>query len=468
MLRHPHALIEGVLIMSWAIRAAQAFIYIRGEYLAEYEVLVDAVAQARERGWVNRPLPGTDYTPDIVVHRGAGAYICGEETALLASLNGFRGQPTAKPPFPAVAGAYMAPTLLNNVETIATVPAILALGGDRYAEIGTEQSRGTRLFSLSGNVRRPGNYELPLTATFRDLIEGLGGGMPEGREMKCFIPGGSSTPALLPEQLDTGLAFEAVQAAGSMAGSGAVIVVDDRTCMVQFGLRVAEFYKHESCGKCTPCREGVPWITSLLAKIEGGLAEPYEIDLLLNVCDRVEGKCLCPLGDACAMPVRSYVKLFREEFEEHVRHGRCPYHDASPLSSLYPDAEVPPAAGACVSATDPNANLVTLTVDGRSLTVPKGTPLVIAAAQAGVEVPVFCYEPRLGPPIGACRMCLVEIEGMPKLQTACTMVATDGMVVSSRSDKAREGQDAVLEFICSTTRSTAPSATRAVSARCRS
>jgi NADH-quinone oxidoreductase subunit F len=336
MLRNPHALIEGVLIMCWAIRAAQAFIYIRGEYLTEYEVLVDAVAQARERGWVNAPLPGTDYTPDIVVHRGAGAYICGEETALLASLNGFRGQPTAKPPFPAVAGAYMSPTLLNNVETIATVPAILELGGERYAEIGTEQSRGTRVFSLSGNVQRPGNYEMPLTGTFRELIEGHGGGMADGREMKCFIPGGSSTPALLPEQIDTGLAFEAVQAAGSMAGSGAVIVVDDRTCMVQFGLRVAEFYKHESCGKCTPCREGVPWITSLLRRIESGQAEAYEVDLLLNVCDRVEGKCLCPLGDACAMPVRSYVKLFREEFEAHVRLGRCPYHDASPLSSLYP------------------------------------------------------------------------------------------------------------------------------------
>jgi NADH-quinone oxidoreductase subunit F len=336
MLRNPHALIEGILIMSWAIRAAQAFIYIRGEYLTEYEVLVDAVAQARERGYVNQPLLGTDYTPDIVVHRGAGAYICGEETALLSSLNGFRGQPTAKPPFPAVAGAYMSPTLLNNVETIATVPYILALGGTEYASVGTEQSKGTRLFSLSGPVQRPGNYELPVTASFRDLIEGCGGGMRDGLAMKCFVPGGSSTPILLPDQIDTGLAFEAVTAAGSMSGSGAIIVVDDRTCMVQFGLRVAEFYQHESCGKCTPCREGTRWVVDLLRRIESGAGQSYEIDLLLNICDRIEGKCLCPLGDACAMPVRSYLKHFRDEFEEHVTLGHCPYHEQSPLSSLYP------------------------------------------------------------------------------------------------------------------------------------
>ena len=336
ILRNPHALIEGILIMSWAIRAAQAFVYIRGEYFTEYEVLVDALAQARERGYVNGPLLGTDYVPDIVVHRGAGAYICGEETALLSSLNGFRGQPTAKPPFPAVAGAFMAPTLLNNVETLATVPYILSLGAEAYSAIGVEDSKGTRLFSLSGNVERPGNYEMPLTGTYRDLIEGLGGGMKDGRAMKGFIPGGSSAPILLPHQIDTGLGFGAVAAAGSMSGSGAVIVIDDRTCMVQLGLRVAEFYRHESCGKCTPCREGTRWVVDLLKRIEAGAAEPHEIDLLLNVCDRIEGKCLCPLGDACAMPVRSYVKSFREEFEEHLRLGRCPYHDESPLSSLYP------------------------------------------------------------------------------------------------------------------------------------
>jgi NADH-quinone oxidoreductase subunit F len=336
ILRNPHALIEGVLIMSWAIRAAQAFIYIRGEYLAETEVLEAALAQARARGLVNAALPGTDYTPDIVVHRGAGAYICGEETALLNSLNGNRGQPTAKPPFPAVAGAFKKPTLLNNVETIATVPYILRMGGESYARIGTDESTGTRVFSLSGQVQRPGNYELPLTASFRDLIEGCGGGVEEGRSLKCFVPGGSSMPILMPDQIDTGLAFEAVVAAGSMSGSGAIIAVDDRTCMVQFALRTAEFYRHESCGKCTPCREGTRWTVELLAKIESGAGSSEEIDLVLDVCDRMEGKCLCPLGDACAMPVRSHILRFREEFEEHVRLGRCPFGDTSPLADLAP------------------------------------------------------------------------------------------------------------------------------------
>jgi NADH-quinone oxidoreductase subunit F len=336
MLRNPHALIEGMLIMSWAIRAEQAFIYIRGEYLAEYEILVEAVAQARDRGYIGKPLLGTDYTADIVVHRGAGAYICGEETALLNSLNGNRGQPTAKPPFPAVEGAFKKPTLLNNVETIATVPYILRMGGKEYAKIGTEQSKGTKVFSLSGQVKRPGNYELPLSGTYRDLIEGCGGGVEDGRTLKCFVPGGSSMPILMPDQIDTGLAFEAVVAAGSMAGSGAIIVVDDQTCMVQFALRTAEFYRHESCGKCTPCREGTRWTVDLLRRIETGLARPDEIDLVLEVCDRMEGKCLCPLGDACAMPVRSHILRFREEFEEHVRLGRCPFGDSSPLADLAP------------------------------------------------------------------------------------------------------------------------------------
>jgi NADH-quinone oxidoreductase subunit F len=336
MLRNPHALIEGVLIMSWAIRAEQAFIYIRGEYLAEYEVLVAAVEQARARGLVNTPLPGTDYTPDIVLHRGAGAYICGEETALLSSLNGDRGQPTAKPPFPAVAGAFKKPTLLNNVETIATVPYILRMGGKEYAKIGTEESKGTKVFSLSGQVKKPGNYELPLSASYRDLIEGCGGGVEDGRALKCFVPGGSSMPILMPDQIDTGLAFEAVVAAGSMAGSGAIIVVDDQTCMVQFALRTAEFYRHESCGKCTPCREGTRWTVDLLQRIETGMARLDEIDLVLEVCDRMEGKCLCPLGDACAMPVRSHILRFRDEFDEHVRLGRCPFGDSSPLADLAP------------------------------------------------------------------------------------------------------------------------------------
>ena len=254
----------------------------------------------------------------------------------MSSLNGERGQPTAKPPFPAVSGAFKKPTLLNNVETVATVPLIVEMGGAAYAGVGTEQSTGTKMFSLSGHVRNPGNYEMPLSATYRDLIEGKGGGMPEGRTLKGFVPGGSSMPILMPNQLDTGLAFEAVVAAGSMAGSGGVIVVDDRTCMVRFALRTAEFYMHESCGKCTPCREGTRWITELLRKLEAGLGREEEIDLLLDICNRVEGNCLCVLGDACAMPVRSHINNFRSEFDEHVRLGRCPCPDDAPMTELYP------------------------------------------------------------------------------------------------------------------------------------
>jgi NADH-quinone oxidoreductase subunit F len=336
MLRDPHALLEGILIMSYAVQAAQAFLYIRGEYLDEYEVLRDAVAQATDRGYVGSELFGSGYAADIVLHRGAGAYICGEETGLLTSLNGERGQPSAKPPFPAVAGAFQRPTLLDNVETLQTVPHILRMGPERYAEIGTEQSKGTRLLSLSGHVQRPGNYELPFSATLRDLVEGCGGGVPEGRKLKGIIPGGASAPVLGPEGLDVGLAIEALAAAGSMAGSGAVMVIDDTTCMVQMALRTAEFFAHESCGKCTPCREGSPWLVSTLRRIEEGIAHPEEVDLLTTICDQMEGHCLCALGDADAMAVRGFARRFREEFEQHVAQGGCPFQETSQLSTLYP------------------------------------------------------------------------------------------------------------------------------------
>ena len=345
MLRNPHALIEGVLTMSYAIGATSAFIYIRGEYRTEFEVLKTALAEAREAGFVGRNVLGSGYDATVVLHRGAGAYICGEETALLSSLEGERGQPRSKPPFPAVAGLYAAPTLINNVETLSSVPYILAMGADAFKAIGTERSTGTRVFSLSGNIKRPGNYELPLTDSLRDLIEGCGGGATEGRSIKCIIPGGSSAALLMPDQLDTKLDFEAIAAAGSMAGSGAVMVIDDRTCMVQLALRVAQFYKHESCGKCTPCREGTRWGTEIIEKIEMGEAKQGELDLLLNVCDRILGKCLCPLGDSLAMPVVSYVTHFREEFQRHIDEGCCPFTDESPITSLYhpPKVEGVPA-----------------------------------------------------------------------------------------------------------------------------
>jgi NADH-quinone oxidoreductase subunit F len=333
MLRTPHALLEGILIVLTVLRLTRAYIYIRGEYLTEAEVLEAALAEAGARGYL-----GTAGGPaaQITVHRGAGAYICGEETALLASLNGFRGQPSAKPPFPAVSGAFERPTLLNNVETIATIPAILRIGAEAYHALGTEQSGGTHVMSLSGHVLRPGNYEVPMSQTMGYLIDTLGGGVPEGRILKAVIPGGASSPILGPEALDLLCAPEALAAAGTMAGSAGVMVIDDTTCIVQLALRTAEFYAHESCGKCTPCREGTRWIVDTLRRIEDGIAAPVEIDLVLQICDNVEGKCLCPLGDACAMPVRSMVKRFREEFEAHVELGFCPLHETSSLSSLYP------------------------------------------------------------------------------------------------------------------------------------
>ena len=270
----------------------------------------------------------------VVLHRGAGAYICGEETGLLESLEGKRGQPRTKPPFPAIAGLYAAPTLINNVETLATVPRIIEMGGDRYAMLGVENSTGTRVFSLSGNVKRPGNYELELGTSLRELVFDIGGGISGGRKLKAIIPGGSSVPVLAADEIDTSLDFDSMAKAGSMLGSGAVIVIDERCCMVQLGLRVAQFYEHESCGKCTPCREGTRWMVSILDRIEQGHASQGELDLLLNVCDRILGKCLCPLGDAAAMPVASYVAKFRDEYQRHIDEGGCPFHGASSLEAV--------------------------------------------------------------------------------------------------------------------------------------
>src|SRR5687768_13225621 len=321
----PHRLIEGCLITAHAIGCDRVFIYIRGEYLHEFEVVKAALEEVH----------GADLLGGvtIVLHRGAGAYICGEETALLESLEGKRGQPRSKPPFPAVQGLYASPSLINNVETIATVPKIIELGGAEYAKIGVPNSTGTRVFSLSGNVVRGGNYELPLGTSLRELIYDLGGGIPDGRELKAIIPGGSSVPVLTAEHVDASLDFDSMAALKTFLGSGAVIVIDDRCCMVQLGLRVAQFYMHESCGKCTPCREGTRWMVQILEKIEDGRAEHEDLDLLLSVCDRILGKCLCPLGDAAAMPVASYVDAFRSEFQEHLDAG-CPMGGASSLEGL--------------------------------------------------------------------------------------------------------------------------------------
>jgi NADH-quinone oxidoreductase subunit F len=334
MLRVPHMFVEGVAIASYTIGATTAFIYLRGEYLTEFEVIRDALEEARLAGYVGADVLGSDWSLTVVVHRGAGAYICGEETALLDSLEGRRGQPRTKPPFPAISGLYASPTLINNVETLATVPKILEMGGAEYAKLGVENSTGTRVFSLSGNVVRGGNYELELGTSLRELIYDIGGGIPDGRELKAIIPGGSSVPVLTADQVDTPLDFDAMAQAGTMLGSGAVIVIDDRCCMVQLGLRVAQFYMHESCGKCTPCREGTRWMVQLLRRIDTGEAEQGELDTLLDVCDRILGNCLCPLGDAAAMPVASYVAKFRDEFQRHLDEGGCPFGGESSLAGL--------------------------------------------------------------------------------------------------------------------------------------
>jgi NADH-quinone oxidoreductase subunit F len=326
MSRVPHRFIEGCLIAAHAIQAQNVFVYIRGEYLAEYEVLARAVEEAREAGILG--------DVDILVHRGAGAYICGEETALLESLEGERGQPRPRPPFPPVAGLYMQPSLINNVQTLASVPAIIQLGVERYKALGAESAPGTVVYSLSGNVNRPGNYELPLGATLRELIFEHGHGVAEGRALKAIIPGGSSVPVFTPDQIDVALDFDSVQAAGSYLGSAAIIVVDDRACMVQLALRAEKFYMHESCGKCTPCREGTRWLVQLLEKIEAGHGEQEDLDLVVDVCDRIEGKSLCALGDFAVWCVGSYVEKFRDEFQQHIDQGRCPFGGQSSVDGV--------------------------------------------------------------------------------------------------------------------------------------
>jgi NADH-quinone oxidoreductase subunit F len=326
MAKTPHRLIEGCLISAHAIRSKHVFIYIRGEYLAEYEVLVAALEEARDADLLG--------DVEIIIHRGAGAYICGEESALLESLEGKRGQPRPRPPFPPVAGLYGAPTQINNVQTIATVPKIIELGSERFSKIGVPSSPGTAVFSLSGNVVRPGNYELELGTPLRTLIYDVGGGIPGGRELKAIIPGGSSVPVLTPDQLDTPLDYDSIDRAGSFFGSAAVIVIDDRCCMVQLALRAEKFYMHESCGKCTPCREGTRWLVQLLTRIEEGHGTDGDLELLETVCNRMLGRSLCALGDFAVYPVASYLRKFRAEFQAHIDEGGCPFGDESSIAGI--------------------------------------------------------------------------------------------------------------------------------------
>jgi NADH-quinone oxidoreductase subunit F len=323
MQKNPHLLIEGMMIAAYAAGINRAFIYIRGEYELQADIVERAIAEAVERGYVGDGILGTDMTCPLVLHRGAGAYICGEESALLDSLEGKRGNPRLKPPFPAQRGLYQGPTLINNVETLCNAPLIVKNGAEWFRSVGTEKSTGTKLVSVSGAVQRPGNYEIELGIPARDIVYGLAGGPLPGREIKCWFPGGSSAPVLLPEDLDLPYDFEHMAQAGSMLGSGAIIVVDDETPIVELCLRLAEFYRHESCGKCTPCREGTNWTVKMLERIDRGEATPMDIEIMAQVQSNIIGNCLCVLGDAMAMPVGSMIEKFRPEFEEHMERARA-------------------------------------------------------------------------------------------------------------------------------------------------
>ena len=316
--RNPHQLVEGVLIAAYATGIRRAFIYIRGEYVEQADTLERAIGEAYERGYAGEDVLGSNFSCSLVLHRGAGAYICGEETALLDSLEGKRGNPRLKPPFPANQGLYQGPTLINNVETLSNLPHIVEHGADWFRSFGTEKSPGTKVVSVSGNVQRPGNYEVELGVPARQIVFDLAGGPSPGRKVKCWFPGGSSAPVLTEAELDLPYDFESMAAAGSMLGSGSIIVVDDSVPILSVAMWVAKFYRHESCGKCVPCREGTNWTVKMLERIDGGDATPMDLDVMESVQQNIIGNCLCVLGDSMAMPISSMINRFRPEFEAHI------------------------------------------------------------------------------------------------------------------------------------------------------
>ena len=322
MQKNPHLLIEGCIIASIAAGANKGFIFIRGEYEHQADILDRAVAEAYERGYLGDRILDSDHSFSLVVHRGQGAYICGEETALLDALEGKRGNPRLKPPFPAIQGLYQGPTLINNVETLCCAPLIIERGADWFRSHGTEESTGTKIVSVSGNVQRPGNFEVELGIPARELVYGLAGGPPDGRRVKCWFPGGSSAPVLLEEHLDLPFTYEDMAEAGSMLGTASIIVVDDSQPLVPLALRLAEFYRHESCGKCVPCREGTNWTVKTLERIDSGEATPMDLEIMAQVQENIIGNCLCVLGDSMAMPIGSMIKYFKEEFEQHIEQAR--------------------------------------------------------------------------------------------------------------------------------------------------
>jgi len=333
LLANPHVLVEGVIIASYAIRANHAFIYIRGEVTHVVRRVQQAIEDAYKAGLLGKNILGKGFDLELVLHVGAGAYICGEETALLDSLEGFRGQPRLRPPFPAIAGLYARPTVVNNVESIASVPSIIDKGAEWFASMGTEKSKGYTLYSLSGHVNNPGQFEAPLGITLIDLA----GGIRTGHRLKFWTPGGSSTPMFTDEHLDVPLDYEGVAAAGSMLGTKALQIFDETTCVVRAVLRWTEFYKHESCGKCTPCREGTWWLVQALKNLENGEGTPADLDKLLDLCDNIMGRSFCALADGAASPIISSLKYFRQEYLDHLSNGGCPFDPHA--STLFASSE---------------------------------------------------------------------------------------------------------------------------------
>jgi NADH-quinone oxidoreductase subunit F len=317
----PHALVEGCLLGAYAIRAKHAYIYIRGEFFEPAQILARAIEEAYAAGYAGKDVMGSGHDLDITLHLGAGAYICGEETGLMNSLEGRRGEPRLKPPFPAVSGAFGKPSTINNVETLIAAVHIVQNGADWYKQWGTEKSTGTKLFCVSGHVKRPGNYEVPLGFNFKEFIYDVCGGTPNGKAIKAVIPGGSSVPILTADELDIGMDYEAMAAAGTMLGCGSVIIMDETTDIVKQVRRMVDFYSHESCGQCTPCREGTTWAAKILRRIENGRGQPDDIETLLQISDNMSGKTICVLSDAAAAPITSSIQKFRHEYEARMSAG---------------------------------------------------------------------------------------------------------------------------------------------------
>jgi NADH-quinone oxidoreductase subunit F len=322
--RDPHSIIEGVVIAAYAVGAHRAFVYIRGEFFMGVKRWMKAIDAAYARGFLGKNILGSGFDLDLSVHRGAGAYICGEETAMIESLEGKRGEPRLKPPYPAQIGLFGQPTLVHNVETLACVPHIVMRGPEWFASIGTKDSAGPKIFCVSGDVERPGNYELPLGTSIRELVFEHAGGVKGGRRIKAIVPGGASTPMLTAEHLDVPMSFEGLQQAGSMLGTGGITVIDERACIVDATLRLSKFFAHESCGKCVPCRVGTRRLVDTLERIENGRGQQEDIDRLVALCDGIAGHTFCPMGDAAVNPTLSSLKHFREEYQAHIGQRRCP------------------------------------------------------------------------------------------------------------------------------------------------